>query len=119
MDRSAITPDRFYQCAIARAGRGGRRIVDTDIVQVLRVERDPWYTNSVRYRVIVLRALMKGIVRLALEPRDVLRPATPEETARYEGHFALVREHGWVDQTLDENAPDYNPPQSTDSNPGD
>lgn len=96
MRRADIEPGRFYEAAIERSGRR-HRVIETDIVKVARFEERWGSAFAVGYR-----ALMKGVVRVWLPMADVLRPATPEETAKYEGYFALVREHGSVDAEADD-----------------
>lgn len=91
MRRADIEPGRFYEAAIERSGRR-HRVTETDFVKVARIEERFGGVFAVGYR-----ALMKGVVRVTLPMADVLRPAAPEETAKYEGYFALVREHGWED----------------------
>ncbi len=101
MKRDEITPG-WYDCALERSGRGGRRVRAQGIVWVEVVERSPWYTESVRYRVGAYRALLKGIVRVELTPRDVLRACTDAEVAQYERYFEQARENGWIDHLTDD-----------------
>lgn len=101
MNREQISPG-WHECALERSGRGGRHVRARGIVWVERVERSPWYTETVRYRVAAYRALLKGIVRVELTPRDVLRSCTEAEVMEYERYFKQAREHGWLDHLTDD-----------------
>lgn len=97
-NRDEIEPGHYYEVALQRSGRGGRRIVQSEVCKVTAApERNPWYTESVRYHVQVTRMLMKGLVIVYVEPRDVLRRVTDAaEVEVAEKNWRFADEWGWV-----------------------
>lgn len=95
MRRAKIIQGEFYEVALDRSGRGGRRILERDFIKVVSVEEDgrSW---DIRYVVIGQRALTKGVVLCRFATRDVLRPATNEEAEKWAGYLKLSKNHGWI-----------------------
>lgn len=97
MRREKIETPGYYEVALDRSGRGGRRIHSREVVKIAEVRRSGFYGDSAQYEVVAYRALIKGIVRITLMTRDVLRTASAEEVAKVDRNFAQAREFGWID----------------------
>lgn len=92
MRRAEIDAPGFYEVALERSGRGGRRIRLREVVKLLSVEQDMFYTDSKQYRVRYERMLMNGPTACTTSTRDVLRRITdPLEIAKCEAAYEMVK----------------------------